>query len=150
MGGTDDSSNIIELTIEEHANAHRVLWEQYGKEEDYIAWKGLSGSIGMDDIIIEVSRMAGKKNKGKPKPKGFSEKISSYQSGRKKSFSQMEKRIGENHWTKKRHVDTSKNIHKLVECKICGKVTTIGNIARWHKHDGVNKKIERDERGRFI
>jgi hypothetical protein len=30
MGGTDDPSNLIELTVEEHAEAHRKLWEQYG------------------------------------------------------------------------------------------------------------------------
>ena len=42
-GGSNDKSNIIELTIEEHANAHKLLFEQYGKIEDFIAWKMLSG-----------------------------------------------------------------------------------------------------------
>ena len=42
MNGTDDISNIVELTIEEHANAHKELWEKYGKKEDFIAWKCLS------------------------------------------------------------------------------------------------------------
>lgn len=43
MGGTDDPSNLIELTIEEHAEAHRLLWEQHGKLEDKLAWKMLAG-----------------------------------------------------------------------------------------------------------
>ena len=30
-GGTDDPSNIIELSVEEHAEAHRILYEQYGR-----------------------------------------------------------------------------------------------------------------------
>ena len=30
MGGTNDPSNLIELTVEEHAEAHKLLWEQYG------------------------------------------------------------------------------------------------------------------------
>lgn len=42
-GGTDDISNLIELTIEEHAEAHHVLWEQYGRLQDKIAWLMLSG-----------------------------------------------------------------------------------------------------------
>ena len=42
-GGTDDPSNLIELTVEEHAEAHRLLYEQYGRWEDYYAWQGLSG-----------------------------------------------------------------------------------------------------------
>jgi len=42
LGGTDDPSNLIELTIEEHANAHRILYEQYGNWQDFAAWQGLS------------------------------------------------------------------------------------------------------------
>jgi hypothetical protein len=50
-GGTDDPSNIVELTIEEHAEAHRILYEAYGRREDYLAWKGLAGLIGKDDLV---------------------------------------------------------------------------------------------------
>lgn len=42
-GGTDDPSNLIKLTIEEHAEAHRVLYEQYGRWQDLYAWKTLDG-----------------------------------------------------------------------------------------------------------
>jgi len=45
MGGSDEPSNLIKLTIEEHAEAHRKLWEEHGKEEDNIAWRMLSGQI---------------------------------------------------------------------------------------------------------
>lgn len=50
-GGSDDPSNLIELTVEEHAEAHRILFEQYGRYQDYYAWKGLEGSIGKEDIL---------------------------------------------------------------------------------------------------
>ena len=43
MGGSNDPSNIVSLTIEEHTEAHKVLWEKHGKKEDFIAWKMLSG-----------------------------------------------------------------------------------------------------------
>jgi len=45
MGGTNDKSNIAELTIEEHAEAHRKLYEEHGHWQDKIAWKALSGQI---------------------------------------------------------------------------------------------------------
>ena len=48
---TDDPSNLIELTIEEHANAHKILWEKYGRIEDKFAWLGLTGQIGKDEIL---------------------------------------------------------------------------------------------------
>lgn len=61
MGGTDDPSNLIELTVEEHAEAHRLLYEEYGKQEDYIAWKTLSGQIGKDDALFLARSIGGKK-----------------------------------------------------------------------------------------
>lgn len=54
MGGLDDPSNLIELSIEEHADAHRLLYEQHHKWQDYMAWQGLSGQIGKQDLIIEI------------------------------------------------------------------------------------------------
>ena len=62
MGGTDDPSNLIELSIEEHAEAHKKLYEEYGREEDKIAWLGLSGQIGKEEIIKRVLSEAGKKS----------------------------------------------------------------------------------------
>ena len=50
-GGTDDADNIVELSIEEHAEAHRVLYEKDGRWQDYLAWKGLSGLVGKDDLL---------------------------------------------------------------------------------------------------
>ena len=51
MGGSDDPSNLIELTIEEHAEAHRELYEKYGDEFDRLAHLSLSGAIGKEEII---------------------------------------------------------------------------------------------------
>lgn len=53
MGGSDDPSNLVELTPAEHAEAHRKLYEKYGKQEDYLAWRGLAGYVGKEDIIKE-------------------------------------------------------------------------------------------------
>jgi hypothetical protein len=58
-GGTDEPSNIVELTVEEHAEAHKKLYEMYGKHEDYVAWKCLSGTISKQEIIQELCRLGG-------------------------------------------------------------------------------------------
>lgn len=57
MGGSDDPSNLVELTIEEHAEAHKKLYEKYGYREDYIAWKGLSGLMTSDECAYEAMRI---------------------------------------------------------------------------------------------
>ena len=54
MGGSDDPSNIVELTIEEHAEAHRILYENYGKIQDKWAWLGLSGQIDKEEMLTEM------------------------------------------------------------------------------------------------
>lgn len=61
-GGSDDPGNLIELTIEEHAEAHRLLFEQYNREEDRLAWLGLSGQVGKEEIILEAIRIGARKS----------------------------------------------------------------------------------------
>ena len=52
-GGTDDPSNIVELTVSEHAEEHRKLWEEYGRIEDKVAWNMLSGrKMSEEDRIL--------------------------------------------------------------------------------------------------
>lgn len=60
MGGSDDPSNLIELTVEQHADAHRILYETYGKIEDKIAWLGLSGIIAKQEIVCLSQKLGGK------------------------------------------------------------------------------------------
>lgn len=50
-GGTDDPSNLIELSVEEHAEAHRLLFEQYGRWQDWCAWKGLLGVVPKVELM---------------------------------------------------------------------------------------------------
>lgn len=85
MGGSNDSSNLVELTVEEHAEAHRILYEKHGNWQDYAAWQGLSGRMSKEEIIryklsqthkgkklspehIEVLREKGKKLIGEKNP----------------------------------------------------------------------------------
>jgi hypothetical protein len=119
MGGTDKPSNLVELTVEEHAEAHRVLFEQHGQWEDYIAWQGLSGRIGKEEIIRNVSRMA---NLGKTMSGVSKEKISKASCGRlhteeskrkmsllaigKKPSEETRKKLKESHLGKKQSEET--------------------------------------------
>lgn len=98
MGGSDDSSNLIELTVEEHAEAHRKLWEEYGNIKDYCAWKGLEGTIGKEEIVRllmdptgrvhteETKQKMSEAHKGKPKHTAESkEKLRQFRTGTKHS-----------------------------------------------------------------
>lgn len=64
IGGSDNPENLIELTIEEHANEHKKLFDKCGRWQDELAWKGLSGMIGKEEIIerlqLEGASVGGK------------------------------------------------------------------------------------------
>jgi hypothetical protein len=87
MGGTDDKNNIVELTIEEHAEAHKKLWEQNGKWEDYYAWQGLSGIIPKKELVKRLQSIAN----SKPKTEETKEKIRQYRLGKKQTEQSKEK-----------------------------------------------------------
>ena len=57
MGGTDDPSNLIVLTVEEHAEAHRKLYEEHGRWQDQLAYQALLGNINKEEArIIAVKK----------------------------------------------------------------------------------------------
>ena len=80
MGGSDDPSNIVELTIEEHAEAHRKLYEEHGRWQDRLAWQGLAGMIGKDELLKELQSESKKGENhpffGKPRSEETRRKIS--------------------------------------------------------------------------
>ena len=61
MGGSDDPSNLIELTPLEHAEAHRLLYEQHGHWQDYVAWQGLAKLTENFDAAKESMIYGGRK-----------------------------------------------------------------------------------------
>ena len=62
MGGTDDPSNLIELTREEHAQAHMKLYEEFGKREDLGAFYLITGQT---DEAAKIASYLGGKVQGK-------------------------------------------------------------------------------------
>lgn len=143
IGGTDDPSNIIYLTIEEHAEAHKKLWEEHGRWQDELAYKGLSKLLSHDEVSLIVSIKA---NQGKKFSEEHRSRISNSLKGHqlseetRKKISDTRKRkqissvrLGAKH-TEESKVALSiaaKNRKKII-CS-CGKIVDVANHARWHK-----------------
>lgn len=89
MGGSNKSSNLAYLSVKDHAEAHRKLYLNYGKMEDYVAWQGLLKQIGKEKIFIKTSSIGGLNNKGKPKSESHKKKISLSNSKNRKSLPQI-------------------------------------------------------------
>jgi hypothetical protein len=62
-GGDNSPDNIQLLTVAEHAEAHRILYEQYGRWQDRIAWLGLSGQISVAEAtrLVQILANTGKR-----------------------------------------------------------------------------------------
>lgn len=60
MGGGDSPENLVEVTLTQHAMFHYCNWRLWGNKEDEIAWKGLSGQLSIEDIILESRRLGGR------------------------------------------------------------------------------------------
>ena len=58
MGGTDDPSNLVKLTVAEHAEAHRKLYEEHGDFRDKLAYQGLLGIVGREEIVQKLNAVA--------------------------------------------------------------------------------------------
>jgi hypothetical protein len=53
-GGTDDSSNLVEVTVTRHAMFHYCNWRLWGEKYDWLAWRGLTGEIGKEELVRQA------------------------------------------------------------------------------------------------
>lgn len=111
-GGSDDPSNLVQLTIEEHAEEHKKLWEQYGRWQDKIAWKTLSGQITIQEAQQEMMKLHNPmyNQDVKEKMSGKNHWSKRKENEGKKLFGEINpmkrpeiaiKLTGENHWSKR-------------------------------------------------
>ena len=61
-GGTDDPSNLVRVTIEEHAELHLARYLEYGEKGDWIASQTLSGQMTHQEATAEARREFTRKN----------------------------------------------------------------------------------------
>lgn len=152
IGGSDDPSNIVELSVEEHVEAHRKLWEEHGRWQDKLAWEFLSKRVTKE----EACRIAASKaHKGIPLTDSHKEKISKSLMGNKRRLgvSHTKETIirisGENHiFYGKKRPDHSSKMKELGivppdmsgrswkqnkgMCPHCGKSGGLSNMKRYH------------------
>jgi hypothetical protein len=79
-GGDDSPENLVELTVEEHAEAHRILWETHGRWQDYLAYESLLGRNTAEEARIKAVKSA---LTGKPKSAEHRAKMSAAAKGNK-------------------------------------------------------------------
>lgn len=150
-GGSDDPSNIELISVEEHAERHRILFEKYGCWQDELAWNTLSGQIGKDEARRKAASLT---NTGKRYALGCKHKPRSSEWKRKQSLAHkgqfvseevrnlMSLRMQGNSITlgRKRPLEERLQIgmklkgitHKRIQCPYCNKIGGTSVMHRWH------------------
>jgi hypothetical protein len=167
-GGTNHPDNIVVLTVEEHAEAHRLLWEEHQNKWDYIAWKTLCRDWTHERIRREVTREVCRRRNmsdkhprtGTATPQWARDNWSKKQkeaiaSGRwklteegREILRESGKQVGKlipNAETRAKLSLAAKNRKKIV-CEVCGKSCIPQMYSRWHgnkcKHSNKDLKHE--------
>jgi hypothetical protein len=83
-GGSDDPSNLVSLSVIQHAMWHFAEWKRKGQDEDRIAWQGLSKIIGREEVIRQASAVGGSRSKGREISVATREKIGNKLRGKKR------------------------------------------------------------------
>jgi len=138
-GGTDDPSNLIKVNVALHAFLHKLLWEEDGRWQDKLAYDGLAGLKGKDEIVAEIQRINGLKSRGKVYRSGYT-----HSEETKKKMSISAKKAAKNRpedYYKKIHENMTYG-HSARTWNITypdGKIHAIFNIADWCKKMGFPK-----------
>ena len=155
LGGTNDPSNIIELTVEQHAEAHRELFEKLGNQKDYIAWKALSGQIDTDEIrrLLTIDTWLGRKHteetkqkirEARSKQKNVRKKGCVFSDTHLKSLAEAGRRkLGTKlpeEWKSKIGDSNRGKKQPKVVCPHCGRLGGAGAMNRWHFDKCKEKK----------
>lgn len=122
MGGSDNKENLIEVSVERHAMFHYCNWKLWGKEEDKIAWKTLSGQMSLSEAQYAAIKLGAQKTGQVMKNKMKDEKL-------REEWSNMKKE----HW--KREEYRKKQIPHLLEIQKTASI--LGNT-----DEGLKKKKE--------
>lgn len=123
MGGTDDPSNLVKLTVEEHALAHKKLWEEHGKIQDLWAYQLLSQQLKIEEGFALVLKHNAKNThvKCKNNQSGFWSKEQQYKNAKLGGIANREnaKKLA------------AKN-NSLSACPHCNKQGQYRAMKRWH------------------
>ena len=124
LGGDDHPSNLVTLSVKQHAKAHWVLFHLYGHEKDLWAYRLLSGQVGRDEYLSHHRRENYKKYFLASQGNNFGSCLSCKKTFNRGNFSQ-------HNFLKCHHPPVKGTYTHIVSCRSCKKSFTKAN---WKQH----------------
>jgi len=139
MGGGNEPSNLVRLSIEEHAEAHKMLYEKFGIEADKIAWLTLSGQISIAEASIRAKQTP--EFRAKKRAERLGKKQSPGHAAKTRALLAKYREAG-----KLSHPNSEETIQRIVEArskkwfviKPTGERIKISNLKRFCDEEGLN------------
>ena len=127
-GGTDDPSNLVLLTVEDHAIAHKVLYGLYGRWQDKLAYEGLLKQKPVETRLQAIREGIARRDNTYNQDPERCKKISEAHKGKAKSESHkqsMRKPKSKEHASKLNNV-----LNARTKCPHCEYESTRGAVTR--------------------
>ena len=157
-GGSDDPSNLVELTVTQHAMWHFAEWQRKGNWQDKVAWKLISGSA---DAEFEYKSAAGtiggaisgrdnvEENRGwysRDKETWAKDSSKGVESQRKagvgwhnsETQAELGRKGGKNMSYETRLSNYHKGMGARYRCLVTGHESNAGGLARWQRFRGID------------
>jgi HNH endonuclease len=131
-GGSNDPSNLKMLTVEEHVAAHKELFEKYGRWQDNLAVRFLTGITSKKEAVAESLAMGGRIVGSRPKSELHRKRIGQSKIGKPRPWTAA--------WRSKIPVFVGGIPKEKFLCS-CGKIADKGNLTRWHSNHEIVSKV---------
>jgi len=138
-GGSDEPSNLIKVTIQEHASFHYERWVYTGDICDFLAWKGLLGMITNSQLIRELQSLGGKKGSLKVKNRISKDPVFAENRKMHLKLMQIKSQLPE---SRKKSIENQKEAFKQKQHQKGSKNSQYGKKFKWVNNKLINKKIE--------
>lgn len=56
-GGSNDPSNLVEVSIVQHSMWHFCNYQLWGAQQDKVAWMALAGIIGKEELVVTLQNL---------------------------------------------------------------------------------------------
>jgi hypothetical protein len=160
-GGSDDSFNLIELTVTQHAMWHFAEWQRKGNWQDKLAWKLISGSADADFEYKSAAgtlggAVSGRGNVeekrgwfGRDRETWSKDSSKGVESQRKNKVgwhdsttqAELGKKGGKNMPIETRMENYCKGMGARYRCLVTGHESNAGGLARWQRFRGIDTNL---------
>ena len=149
-GGSNHSTNLVELTLCQHVMWHFAEWTRKGNQQDYVAYKMLSGQVGDEERMEVFASMGGSISKERglgihslTVEQRRETSLRTWEQHKKNNTGRASSEYQREMAKKRKGSPNAKNSCKKVNsekwrCTVTGYITTAGPLTSYQRSKGID------------